>query len=124
MKSNTHLPLLFALLFTLFFAACKEDTDMTVSSLNKMGESFVPGDKVQLWASIEPVTYAILDFSWTNTGGTFLGVPGLFENVWIAPNDFAATDSINSVREYTVTVTATLGKNKSSRSTIMRVLKQ
>lgn len=125
---KTYMYLKTALLILCFFTlgACnnEEDPEITITSLNKAGEKFYPGDKVILWTSIEPVSTSILNFNWSCTGGTFSGVQGLFENMWIAPNDFASSDTIGSIINYEVTVSISGAKNNSSRTTIMKVIKK
>lgn len=123
---KTHKYLKISLLILCFFTlgACNKDADISITSLSKAGEQFYPGDKVQLWTIIEPVSKSVLNFNWSCTGGTFSGTQGLFENMWTAPNDFASSDTIGSIINYTVTVSISAGKNNSSRTTIMKVIKK
>ncbi|RPE08785.1 hypothetical protein EGT74_17290 [Chitinophaga lutea] len=114
MMKKIYYPVLF-LAMCASIVACKKDEPVEIVSLSKPGQEFYYGEKVPVWAAtsgdLHDVTY-----SWTATGGTFDGwrTQNLFENLWIAPV---------TPGEYTITATAKNGKNTSSRSTVMKVVR-
>ena len=110
---------LFVLLLAVIFSGCKkEDASVQIISLSKKGSEFFFGEKVQIWvsANINDHTGAAYrssaTYKWECDGGGFSGVPGLFENVWIAPQ---------KAGKYIITVTVEDNGAKDVRKTEMYV---
>jgi hypothetical protein len=110
---------LYVLLTLIIFAGCqKEKGSVQIVSLSKNGSEFFFGEKVTVWvaANINDHTGAAYSsdatYKWECDGGSFTGVPGLFENVWVAPK---------AEGKYHVTVTVTDKGSTDVRTTEMYV---
>lgn len=107
-------------LFTLMiFSGCqKEKGSVQIVSLSKRGSEFFFGEKVTVWTSADIVDHSgaayksDATYKWECDGGSFAGVPGLFENVWVAPK---------AGGKYTVTVTVSDKGSTDMRKTEMYV---
>lgn len=93
------------------FSACTED-EVEIVTLSKFGTQFYFGEKVVVWAGTDTKDVADVKYKWECDGGYFSGPQYLYENLWNAPN---------IPGEYTVKVTATVGKKVSTRETKMKV---
>jgi hypothetical protein len=83
---------LYVLLTLMIFAGCqKEKGSVQIVSLSTKGSEFFFGEKVTVWATANINDHSgaayksDATYKWECDGGTFTGVPGLFENVWVAP---------------------------------------
>jgi len=110
---------LYVLLALMAFSGCqKEKGNVQIVSLSKKGSEFFFGEKVTVWATANiddhsGAAYASdATYKWECDGGSFTGVPGLFENVWVAPK---------AAGKYTVTLTVSDKGSTDIRKTEMNV---
>lgn len=83
MKKN----ILYILMMVVMLASCKDDGDVTIHSLNTFGNKVSRNDKVKVFVSVETSDELDTSYSWGCDGGSFTNNDGLFQNVWVAPNE-------------------------------------
>lgn len=75
------------MLANVLFVSCSDDGDVNIISLNSFGSKFCRNDRVKVFVSAEVSDYTDVSYAWGCDGGTLTNPPGLFENVWQAPNE-------------------------------------
>ncbi|MBD5284853.1 MAG: hypothetical protein HDS29_01065 [Bacteroides sp.] len=83
MKKN----ILYILMMVVMLASCKDDGEVTIHSLNTFGNKVSRNDKVKVFVSVETSDELETTYSWGCDGGNFTNYDGLFQNVWVAPNE-------------------------------------
>lgn len=71
----------------ILFVSCSDDASVNIISLNSFGTKFCRNDRVKVFVSAEVSDYTDVSYSWGCDGGTLTNPPGLFENVWQAPDE-------------------------------------
>ena len=69
------------------FSSCGDDGMVSIVSLNTFGNKVCRNDIVKVFVSAETSGTDLPTYEWGCNGGTLTNPPGLFENVWKAPNE-------------------------------------
>ena len=70
-----------------FFSACGDEGSVNIVSLNTFGSKVCRNDNVKVFVSAETSGEDLPTYEWGCSGGSLTNPPGLFENVWKAPNE-------------------------------------
>lgn len=70
-----------------FFSACDNEGSVNIVSLNTFGSKVCRNDNVKVFVSAETSGEDLPTYEWGCSGGALTNPPGLFENVWKAPNE-------------------------------------
>lgn len=108
MKKN----ILYMLMMIVMLTSCSDDSYVTIDSLNTFGQKVCRNDKVKVFVSVNTSDKEDTTYKWGCDGGSLTNSDGLFENVWIAPDEPG---------EYEIWVTVKCGGEKETRRAKMTV---
>lgn len=104
-----------ALLVSVLLVSCADNDGVNIISVNTFGSKVCRNDVVKVFVSVEVDDLADTSYEWGCDGGSFTNPPGLFENVWKAP-DKAGT--------YEIWCTVKCGGSKQTRRAKMEVTEE
>lgn len=84
MKKNI---LYILMILGLIISSCSNDDYVDIYSLNTFGQKVCRNNKVKTFVSVDTSDKVNTKYSWGCTGGSFTSSAGLFENVWVSPDD-------------------------------------